>query len=299
MSETQTPAPARVQISTEIVEASAKRPNLWAALALAQSEIRNVTKNRTVKVTMKSGGQYSYAYATLDEVLEAIRKPLAKNGLSVAQVVVPSPKGNWFLRTIVGHASGEELVSEMPVFVEAEGTLRAMQAFGSAITFARRYSLQNLFMLAADEDDDANAGSAEVQPKSKFMREPRRPNPAPQAPAPQSASQAPAAKPSPPPAIKPQSEAPKRQSEAPKRQSEPAQAPPEIEDVPWPDEAPSLGKHLGDEVVKFGSPKVKGKKLRDLPADVIASEWEFWSKNAKNDATKTWAKTLEAYMNSL
>lgn len=292
MSETQTPAPARVQISTEIVEASSKRPNLWAALASAQSEIRNVTKNRTVKVTMKSGGQYSYAYATLDEVLEAIRKPLAKNGLSVAQVVVPSAKGNWFLRTIVGHASGEELVSEMPVFVEAEGTLRAMQAFGSAITFARRYSLQNLFMLAADEDDDANAGSAEVAPKSKFMREPRRPDPAPKAQAPQGAAQAPAAKPSPPPAIKPQ-------GEAPKRQSEPTQTPPEIEDLPWPDEVPPLGNHLGDEVVKFGPPNVKGKKLRDLPADVLSEQWQYWSKNAKNDATKAWAKTLEAYMNQL
>lgn len=139
--------------------------SLWTALANAQTEIQNVSKNRIVKVRMKSGGEYSYAYATLDAVLDTIRIPLAKNGISVVQLIVQTPKGNWMLRTVIGHSSGDELVSEMPVFVESENSLRAMQSFGSAVTFARRYSLQNLFMLAADEDDDANDG-AEIKPKS-------------------------------------------------------------------------------------------------------------------------------------
>lgn len=144
------------------------KPNLWAALARAQTEIENVSKNKTVKVKTKAGGEYSYEYATLDAVLEAIRKPLAKNELSVVQVLVPTSQGKIALRTILGHASGEELVSDMPIVVESDdGRMRPMQSLGSAITFARRYSLQNIFMLAADDDDDGNDGQAFIQPKQR------------------------------------------------------------------------------------------------------------------------------------
>lgn len=275
---------ARLNITAEIKPQEAPRPDLWAALAKAQAEIKNVSKNRTVKVTMRNGGQYSYAYATLDNVLEAIRAPLAKNGLSVVQVVVPTPRGNWLLRTVLGHASGQELTSEMPIFVEQEEKLRAMQALGSAVTFARRYALQNLFMLAADDDDDANAGEGEVTPRQKpqpNMREPSRKAQAPALPA------------------KPQAApAPKSEVQKPAPSQPP---PPDFSGEPWPDseQIPDIGSHLGDAVIKIGSPRVKGRKLRDLSADELASEWEYWRKNAKTDQAKAWAQTLELYMNSL
>ena len=228
------------------------RPKLWAALARAQTEIENVSKNKTVKVRMKSGGEYSYEYATLDAVLDSIRKPLAKNELSVVQFLIQTAPGKMALRTTIGHSSGEELNSDMPIVVESDGDrMRPMQSLGSAITFARRYSLQNMFMLSADDDDDGNDGQAQVAPKQRA---------------------APATRPA-------------------VRQTQPHNDP--SLEVPQSAEP----KNLNEQMIPFGGPQVKGKKLKDVPLEVLQKEWEYWTANAKNDQTKRWAAVLETYLN--
>lgn len=226
------------------------KPRLWAALARAQTEIENVSKNKTVKVRMKSGGEYTYEYATLDAVLDSIRKPLAKNELSVVQFLIQTAPGKMSLRTTIGHSSGEELNSDMPIVVESDGDrMRPMQSLGSAITFARRYSLQNMFMLSADDDDDGNDGQAQVAPRPRAA-----------------------------PAVK-------------SRPTQPHNDP--SLEVPQSTEP----KNLDEQLIPFGGAQVKGKKLKDVPLEVLQKEWEYWVANAKNDNTKRWTSVLETYLN--
>ncbi len=60
------------------------------------------------------------------------------------------------LRTRITHAqSGEFLEDVMLLMAEKEGP----QAQGSALTYARRYSLMSALGLVADEDDDGNSAS--------------------------------------------------------------------------------------------------------------------------------------------
>ena len=93
-------------------------------------------------------------YATLDNVLETIGKPLENAGLSFAQF----PSGESGLTTILMHESGEWMEETFSVPLAKNDP----QGAGSAITYMRRYALGAILGLATEEDDDANSASKPV-----------------------------------------------------------------------------------------------------------------------------------------
>lgn len=121
------------------------------ALAQAQGEIENADKD----------GKGTYGkYATLASTWEAIRGPLTKNGLSVYQRIL-TISGKPTMCTMLLHTSGE-FFDDCEVELKFDGNgnrMTPMQAMGSAITYARRYSLQAVAGVApADDDDGVGAG---------------------------------------------------------------------------------------------------------------------------------------------
>lgn len=121
---------------------------IYAALAAAQGAFPIIPRDKTVKVTMKSGGTYTFAYAPLDTILAAVRPHLAANGLAVMQTMESD-----HVWTIITHASGVQIKLAPVKVLQTES---GPQALGSALTYARRYSVTLALNLAADEDDDAN-----------------------------------------------------------------------------------------------------------------------------------------------
>ena len=119
---------------------------LAAALAKAQSAFAPVTRSKTVKVTTKTGGSYTFSYAPLDTVLDAVRKPLADNGLALVQLL-----DGQALVTLLIHESGAQLEGRTPIPGSND-----VQGYGSAITYLRRYAIQALLGIAAEDDDDGN-----------------------------------------------------------------------------------------------------------------------------------------------
>jgi hypothetical protein len=115
----------------------------------------------------------SYSYATLDSIIDMVREPLAKNGLAIIQDLT-SVGDNFILLTRLVHESGEEHVSRYPLHYD-DSNMKAAQAFGSATTYARRYSLQNMFLIAGDEDDDMSDESAKVTNKQPPKTPPAKP----------------------------------------------------------------------------------------------------------------------------
>jgi len=89
-------------------------------------------------------------YASLDNVLETIKEPLALHGLSFAQF--PDANG---LTTILMHSGGEWLEATYDVPLAKADP----QGAGSAITYMRRYALGAILGLATETDDDANVAS--------------------------------------------------------------------------------------------------------------------------------------------
>ena len=126
---------------------------LMAALAKAQASITAPTRNREVEVYSKrTNAKYTFRYATLDAIIEHIRKPLTENGLWFIQRLHQNGDGKYRLVTTLTHASGQSIDGETPILAEDASN----QGFGSALTYMRRYSLCAMLGIAADEDDDAN-----------------------------------------------------------------------------------------------------------------------------------------------
>jgi len=104
---------------------------LAVALRAAQAEFSNVKKDRQ---------GYGYKYADLSSCLDAVREPLSKNGLSIVQFP-SSIDGKQFLVTQLMHDSGEYISGEYLLDTTPQAKMNACQAMGSALTYARRYSL--------------------------------------------------------------------------------------------------------------------------------------------------------------
>lgn len=124
-----------------------------AALAQAQGGIGNPSKNKTVNVKTRQGGSYQFSYSTLDQIIETIRPAMVQNKLWVSQLIGTDEQGNWSLRTLLMHASGQWLATETPIPVEDAG----IQELGKAVTYIRRYALASIVGVASEEDDDANS----------------------------------------------------------------------------------------------------------------------------------------------
>jgi len=163
------------------MRASEQLDQLTTAMVAAQSEFPVIAKTHTAKVRMKSGGEYSYSYADLEDVVSASRPVLVKHGLSVRQFV------DWdgshdLLVTRVSHVSGQW--EDAPMRLQECPT---PQEQGSAITYAKRYAYCAALGIVADEDDDGNSATRAAQSRRASSAPPeskptvRRPPPRPQA----------------------------------------------------------------------------------------------------------------------
>jgi hypothetical protein len=149
---------------------------LAKALSTAQAKFEAVGKDKTAKITGEKA--YSYSYADLASVLAAVRKPLSENGLAIVQVITWGDGHSWLVTKLL-HSSGQYIESTYPL---REYT--RPQEMGSALTYARRYSLTALLGIAAEEDDDG----ASAQAGAPRDEAPRSAPPKPRAVAPKSAA---------------------------------------------------------------------------------------------------------------
>ena len=118
-----------------------------AALVKAQKEFGPALKS-------SSNPHFKSRYADLAACVEAVVDALNNNGIALTQRVSPCDNGV-IVETVFIHESGE-IISCGPLHVPA--TKHDAQGYGSALTYARRYSLMAACGIAP-EDDDGNAAS--------------------------------------------------------------------------------------------------------------------------------------------
>lgn len=154
------------------------------ALAAAQAEMQNPVKDRVARVKSDKA-DYTYNYADLSSVLDAVRPALSKHGIALVQD--PAVSGDQLsVTTRLIHSSGEWIENVLSTGIDP---MAKIQTLGSGITYLRRYALQALVGVVAEEDDDGNQAQG-----NRAQTEQRRPAavPAP-APAAKPATPAPAA----------------------------------------------------------------------------------------------------------
>lgn len=99
---------------------------------------------------------FNSGYVTLEGVINAVDEAIEGTGLSYLQEVVSESANQISVGTIITHESGEYIQFDRLV---VNTTKTDVQAFGSAETYARRYTLSAAFGIASDIDDDGNEAS--------------------------------------------------------------------------------------------------------------------------------------------
>ena len=131
--------------------------DLAAALAKAQAQVEGAKKDST-------NPHFKSAYADLEAVWAACRKPLTDNGLCIHQRCCRDDDGQSKLVTRILHSSGQWIEDGgIPLLVDKG----SMQGLGSALTYARRYGLMAAVGIAPEDDDGNAAGNPAMKAKKK------------------------------------------------------------------------------------------------------------------------------------
>lgn len=118
---------------------------MYLDLLKVQQEIESVSKDAT-NPFFKSG------YATLGATIEACKTILNSHNFIVLQPLQSDADGVYVCTTLI-HTSGGKIESKMRINQKEQNN---PQAQGSAISYARRYSLQSILCMMTTDDDDGN-----------------------------------------------------------------------------------------------------------------------------------------------
>ena len=113
------------------------------ALSEFQSNLPKIEKDANVNL-----GSYSFSYAPLETIIQAIKPLLKQTGLSFLHVMNDS-----ILECIILHSSGQ-CINTGGIAIKMSNK---MQDMGSSMTYARRYTLCAALGIVAEDDDDGNS----------------------------------------------------------------------------------------------------------------------------------------------
>lgn len=128
------------------------------ALNKAQAELGSVVKG-------SENPYYDSKYADINAVIKTIKETLNKHEITFIQpLMVREVAGQkvTVVETVLLHNSGEFISSETEVVTKDNGDA---QKYGAAITYSRRFGLQSMVGLPAEDDDGNTATGKELKGK--------------------------------------------------------------------------------------------------------------------------------------
>jgi hypothetical protein len=144
------------QLNEKFEDCIPEPQTIWFKLWKAKQEIEAVKKNA-------KNPHFKNNYADINAIIEAVEPVLLKYNLILMQPV----KFGRVYSEIIDAETGHTLESwmELPQITDP-------QKVGSAVTYFRRYTLQSLLSLQA-EDDDANTASATIKTQKPTISQDR------------------------------------------------------------------------------------------------------------------------------
>lgn len=129
------------------MKTSASILNIVPALINAQGAFPPIVKTKTAEIKGDKAN-FTFSYAPLDEILHVLKPTLQANGLALIQGVE-----GFNLETTLFHQSGEWITHSM----EMPHNYTNPRAYGSELSYRRRYSVTSVLGVVAEDDDDGQA----------------------------------------------------------------------------------------------------------------------------------------------
>lgn len=131
--------------------------NIYEAFINAQKEFEPALKNST-------NPHFRSKYADLGACIDAIKDALNRHDIGLMQITHECDDGV-AIETIFIHKSGECLKSGI---LRLPATKKDAQGYGSALTYARRYSLMAAVGIAPEDDDGEHATRSHNEHKKNY-----------------------------------------------------------------------------------------------------------------------------------
>ena len=142
------------------------RAEYLAAFSALQAELPPVERKGT--------GHNNKRYARFEDLVSAVRPHLAKHGFSLS-FRVERQAAEINVAGVLGHSGGHSETTSLPLPADASGSKNNVQAWGSAISYGKRYVALTLLGIATeDEDDDgkkAGSGPTITDDQAMTLRE--------------------------------------------------------------------------------------------------------------------------------
>ena len=141
----------------------APKGNIFTAMAQARGEYPEIHKNRVATVKSEKAN-YSYRYADLSDVFNAIDPVLSAHGLTVCQFPVGSD-----LVTVIGHESGQTVEGRWPIKPMSKQTLENAQGYQAAVQAAKRYALTAILGISTEETVEGDSRRRDFKIDDNFQ----------------------------------------------------------------------------------------------------------------------------------
>ena len=143
--------------------AEAKATTFYEKFLKAQSEFPKLHKDG-------ENPHFRSAFVTLDNILDKVVPVLNKHGIMMSQGVT-TLEGQPALKTML--TDGTDVIETTMLLMMKSAD---PQGQGSAITYARRYSLMAMLGLSAGEDDDGNSANEAENARQEMERQQTKPS---------------------------------------------------------------------------------------------------------------------------
>jgi hypothetical protein len=151
----------RLLAMQERLLADQRRTAFMRDLGELEAKLPQITKRGQVVVS----GQLRSRFAKIEDVDDAIRPLCREHGFAFSFDSEPTQNGIRFSCTM-SHRDGHAETKTITLPTDAGAGRNAVQAVGSATSYARRYLLaMHLHLVTRDEDDDGNGGRHPVTPE--------------------------------------------------------------------------------------------------------------------------------------
>jgi hypothetical protein len=150
------------------MEASQAKREFASSMAAAQAEIEPVARD-------KRNDQTKSNYATLEAIAKAVKPITARHGFSLSFDTQPSSAPNMMrVSCDITHAGGHTKTFTAEIPIDAAGMAGKINktpthAFGSTMSYARRYLTMMAFDIATDDDDGNRAHAPETVSAEQFV----------------------------------------------------------------------------------------------------------------------------------
>jgi len=163
---------ATIEVIERLVALQNQERNDQRAVALAAAFVRAkpklpiLSKDSQASFELKSGGNKSYMFDKLPNLIEATAKPLGEEGLALSFDAVTDHQAQMVTVTaILTHEAGGERMVTMSGPFDKSGNKGELQSIGSTKTYLEKYTGKAVLGLAAaEEDDDGQAGNPKDPP---------------------------------------------------------------------------------------------------------------------------------------